>query len=146
MNPPTTFTDHYIPPKTKHDVPVSFTRPEDEVVVVEEVPPPPPPPELIPSDVDPDAESFPPEAFLGLAKLTDSKEEDDEDEDEGNDLDADVTLKLADSGSPKLPPMPTVAPQPANFLPLLEELSPGLLNSLRTASNVQVRQQKSSLI
>ena len=133
--PPTTFTDNYSPPKTRHDVPKSFVRPEDAAVVVEEEIPEPPPPELIPADAaDPDAETIGPGAFLGLAKLKS------DDGGSSGDEDGDGTkAKLVDAASgPRLPPMPTVAPQPASFLPLLEELSPGLVQSLRSASNLQV--------
>ncbi len=133
--PPTTFTDHYIPPKTRHDVPKSFVRPED--AVVEEVPEP-PPPELVPTDAaDPDAETIAPGAFLGLAKLKDNA-----------DADAKKAKLVDEAGAtgPQLPPMPTVAPRPASFLPLLEELSPGLLQSLRSVSNLQVRRNYCCLI
>ncbi len=138
--PPTTFTDHYIPPKTRHDVPKSFVRPEDAPV---EVIPEPPPPELVPTDVaEPDAETIAPDVFLGLAKLRNEKDEKDGDEDDENSVDDEdarkAKLVVEELTGPRLPPMPTVAPQPASFLPLLEELSPGLLKSLRGLSQLQV--------
>ncbi len=128
--PPALVKEHYIPPKTKNDVPRNFVSPDDIVTVTavetenKLLVPEPPPPEDIPIDIDPDAEAIVPTAFLGLAKLRDEDVEDDKvlqkliEEDEG-------------AGLPRLPPMPTEAPSAAEFLPLLEEVDPDLVNALR---------------
>ena len=116
--PPTTIEEAYIPPKTANDVPKNFIRPE-------EVPPPPPLPIIDTNDIidvisDVEDISPPvPTAFLGLAKLKDEEEKEKVESKSENIV-----------GEPRLPPMPTSLP-PGSLLPLLNKLSPRLLQSLR---------------
>ncbi|XP_059083570.1 titin-like [Tigriopus californicus] len=114
--PPSSSSDHYIPPKTMHDIPKNFLRPEDvPEEIPEEILEPPAPTEIDAETISEPSE--PPEPFLGLAKLTNGS-------------------GLEESNEPKLPPMPTLAPpQPDKFLPLLRELSPDLLKKLGISVN-----------
>ena len=141
----------YIPMKTIHDVPKNFRRP----ALASDLPPA-LPPELLPGEIDPDAEPIAPGAFLGLAKLKDPKtagdgKDDDEDDDDGKSGKI-VRLPEGEEGDdsstelrsgPRFPPMPTMPPAPSSFLPLLEELSPSLVASLRGAINLPNLQPES---
>ena len=83
-----------------------------------------------------------PTAFLGLAKLKSDREEKTKDKDDDLNIDeddlSDFNLLETLAGldlitGPRLPPMPTLPPQPGNLLPLLDELnlSPSLLRQLK---------------
>ena len=153
IEPPRGDDDHYIPPKTKYDVPKNFIRPEDA---------PPPPPELI-DDIDilsdggdeieisledleslnlPGLESLglndfdeALEPFIGLAKFKDGRKKHSKKENVVKSLDSledDRFEKLrVKPGEPQLPPMPTHAPDSA--VPLIERLRPEVLAQLRRA-------------
>ena len=163
IEPPRGDIDHYIPPKTKNDVPKNFVRPEDL----------PPPPELLDEydDVDdfgdnieitledleslglPGLESLGlndltsvDHPFLGLAKFKDGrvsagkknrKKENDERRKQTISLEDDRSEKLlvspAPSGDLPFPPMPTVAPNTADSVPIIERLRPEVLAQLRRA-------------
>ena len=103
------------------------------------------PPELLPGEIDPDAEPIAPGAFLGLAKLKDPNAADakDESNDDADGKSGKIVRLPEDEESdrelrtgPRFPPMPTMPPAPSSFLPLLEELSPSLVASLRGAINL----------
>ena len=130
--------------KTVHDVPKNFRRP----ALASDLPPA-LPPELLPGEIDPDAEPIAPGAFLGLAKLKDPDSEGDngDGEDDDDDGKSGKIVRLPEGGEdddsskelrtgPRFPPMPTLPPNPSSFLPLLEELSPSLVASLRGAINL----------
>ena len=108
VRPPTEAKDHYIPPKTKFDVPKNFITPEEAAILKQAQPPP---------VLEPEVELINATPFPGIAKLQDEAE-----------------------NKPKLPPMPTMPPQPERFLPLLRELSPELLNSLQNGLGMQQQQ------
>jgi hypothetical protein len=124
--PPTSFVDKYIPPKTKFDIPKNFKRPGGAIDLLEgsdEDLPEPPAPEEIP-DIDEDIDQveefqqiseLPQTAFLGLAKLKKKPDSGDSKEKEkasnGNSKSKPEKLIREQSG-PKLPPIPTLPPQP----------------------------------
>jgi hypothetical protein len=122
--PPTSFVDKYIPPRTKYDVPKNFKRPGQAIDLLEGSDadlPEPPAPEEIP-DIDEglieveelqQIAELPREAFLGLAKL---KKPDSGDKEKSSKLsNKSKPAKLTLDKGPKLPPMPTLPPQPGKY-------------------------------
>ena len=156
--------DHYIPPKTLHDVPKNFIRPEDAL---------PPAPELLDIDLDnlddldddsieitlEDLESLGlpglenlglndltsvEHPFLGLAKFRDGRPKSDEKRKGTRKSQKEtITLKEDDKfeklrvssgkGDVPFPPMPTLAPDSVDNVPIIERLRPEVLAQLRQA-------------
>jgi len=132
--PPTSFEDKYIPPKTKFDVPKNFKRPGEAIDILEgsdDDLPEPPAPEEIPN-IDEDVEQvgelqqiseLPEKAFFGLAKLKQAGSSEKENATkQSSKLSKPEKLQL-DKG-PKLPPIPTLPPQPGKIVPRCYYLTP----------------------
>jgi hypothetical protein len=146
--PPTSSKEHYIPPKTKFDVPKNFLRPEDVVpelsdiddfgtidILDAELLPDPPNPDSVQSQVGIPAEQLTEQPFFGLAKLIDPERKKSLQELEDLKVEVQKLAKLVQGPEgPSLPPMPTVAalpPQPSSFVPFLEKLQPSVLQQLQ---------------
>ena len=125
--PPTSFEDKYIPPKTKFDVPKNFKRPGGAFDLLDDGLPEPPSPEEIATDIDDgfdEVDEFQqiseppgPKPFLGLTKLRspgsdDKDKEKDEKKDNRKSSATSKPAKLTLTDGPKLPPIPTLPPQP----------------------------------
>ena len=121
--------EYYIPPRTSNEVPKGYKKPDDDLPT--------------PEEIDEDIETFSEgnglqrEPFLGLAKFI-----------RPTSATATSTKGLPKfeklvqlNDNPSLPPIPTLPPQPETFLPLVESLSPSLLQQLRSGFLNQVRSQ-----
>ncbi len=142
--PPSSTKEHYIPPKTKFDVPKNFVRPEDVAPVAPLVPlleevdnfgtidildaeqlPEPPNPGTVP-------EQLTEQPFLGLAKLIDPERKKSLKElEELRDEVQKLAKLVREPQGPQVPPIPTLPPQPASFMPFLEKLEPNVLQRLQ---------------